>query len=963
MHSGKLLSRLTAGLCCVASPVIAQLPLPAAPVYAHYTSVNSSLPAELIYEVHADHNGYLWLATDQGLVRYNGHEFTLVDTGTPEDFVATCVTSDKHLWLFAYSGHTACLDLNTQKIINTDSLYGLPPSGKPFLQGFQNGSVLTLYRQGINKSVRVRLDTRQSRSLTWNIPEAAQDLLRQYRFSQSWQQQLLPELWSILLHNCHGLSIKDSFIVIGNRIFQVAPGREATLYFNGADYGIRTSLMGFARREDDLYLGGLRELGLCRIRGYFSRPRSRQRVEYLLPGTPVTSVEKDYLGNIWAGTHGNGLFLFPYSENATLHYNKSNSGLHSDRVSYIGRFPGSTALGYDNAAIDFYTPGKPPQRYTLPARSEIREVRHMERMPSGWRAFTRTEAFFAGLQPSGLPGSFRTAILEEPSIDPGYKDGRPVGNVLYYISSNVLAAMDATGSISRCRAAGGILPKKTCLLPLSDTAFYIGTVRGCYRNAGKLPYLQEEQVNAVDTICGMLLWATNTGLYALAQQDTGCGHQLRKIMPGPCHSLKHDSLFTYLRCGDELVIVRNSTWTPVAHFSCRDYILPFRLNDFQADGDYLALAGDQGVFYISLRDLLHRPAAPAPRMHVLCSLSGRVPADSGYRCRFRNDLAIQLRLDILDYQKAPREVSCRVFRNGKELYRQAVPEGDKTVTLHPATPGRYRVEFHVRAAAYSEKEYVTAYTLIIAPLWYQQWWSLPALVLLLGVAGSGALYGLYVRRMKEERRRLQQRLYLQDLEAQSLLGQLKPHFIFNILTPLQGFFMSGEKVRGLDYLDSFARLMRGMLNSIRGRYAPLGTETDLIRHYLQIQQERFNHCFSYNITIDPSLDVVRCTIPTLLLQPLVENAVEHGIVKTGKGGRIAITVEDNGAAIAIRIKDNGKGLPPDFRMQQDHALTIIAERIQLLKKMTGTGNFSIGNNNDGEAGVTAVLVLPKNNPM
>jgi sensor histidine kinase YesM len=220
-----------------------------------------------------------------------------------------------------------------------------------------------------------------------------------------------------------------------------------------------------------------------------------------------------------------------------------------------------------------------------------------------------------------------------------------------------------------------------------------------------------------------------------------------------------------------------------------------------------------------------------------------------------------------------------------------------------------------------------------------------------------------VRKLKDDRRKLREKLHLHDLESQSLLGQLKPHFIFNILTPLQGFFMSGEKIKGLNYLDSFSRLMRGMLNAIRGRYAPLNTEMEFIKHYLNIQQERFDHCFSYHIDIDPLIDAGQCIIPTLMLQPLVENALEHGIERAGKNGMIKIIIENRTDAIAIKVEDNGKGLPQDFKMKDNHALTIITERVQLMKKITGIGHFSVYNNTDGKPGATALLILTKDKPI
>jgi hypothetical protein len=546
----RLLMKLVCCTILLQGRVGAQLPFPPTPVYAHYHSANSSLPTDLIYRIHADHNGYLWLATDRGLLRYNGHEFTTVNTGAPEDFIATCVTADKKLWLFAYSGHTAGVDINTHQVIRTDSLYGLQKflaTGSKYLWGNQTDKgMLCLYKG--NWVVSIDLHSNKSRIANQPSAEQASQLLKQYQFTLSQQQLLMPELTTIFTRNCFGLFIKNGFITIGNKIFHNVPGKAPTLYFDGANYGIKTYIMGFARRENDLYLGGLHDIGLCRIRGYFNQSRAQQSFEQLLPDEPVTNVEQDYLGNIWVATHGNGLFLFPYKENNTLHYDKS-SGLYSDKAGSVSHFAdGMIAVGYDDAILDVYTVGSSrPCRYRLPVKNDIRDVRYVERIGSRWMAFTPNEAFYARSQNNTLPNSFSPVVVKGRGIDPGYKNGKQYNNRLYYVSGNGLVVLDTSGNLSGKSIPGKALPKLLCVLPMSDTEFYLGTVRGCYHNGIALPFLKDVQVNAIDTVAGQLLWATNRGVYALPLQYVESGRQFRKIISEPCTQIKHDSMFTYLR--------------------------------------------------------------------------------------------------------------------------------------------------------------------------------------------------------------------------------------------------------------------------------------------------------------------------------------------------------------------------------------------------------------------------------
>lgn len=945
--------------CCCSLSAGAQLPLPAQPISVHYTSSNSGLPTGLIYKIIADHKGYLWLTTDKGLVRYDGNTFRLISTGRSEDFVSAFRTRDQLLWLFAYSGHTAAIDLNTQQVINTDSLYGLDrlqPPTRPYLLGLQDSGAIVLYQQGSKGKMMVYPGRHQSVFRAMNRTAVVEELLARYHLLVPGLRQ---ELDSMFLHQAFGLSVKDSFVTIRNKIY-ISGIAGASLYFNGDDYGIGEYIMGFARQENDLYIGG-QTIGLCRIEGYFSLPRYRQTVVSLLPGQPVNYIEKDYLENIWVSAQGNGLFLFPYKDRRTLYYNKEYSGLYSNDVTSIQRPGGGlTALGYRQAVADFYRPGFPVARYHIPVQRSLTEVLHMVQAGTAWLLFTGSEAFYARSGAGGLPGAFRHSPYQKHvGIAPGYKNGKLLHQVFYYASSNGITKSDSSGMISwHPDDRESFRQKRICLLPLADTLFYIGTIRGCYRNDKLLPYLQDEQINCLEATAGYLYIGTNTGVYTLSLSAAGRPDSLRRLIAAPCYAIRSDGEYTYLRCTSELVIVRNAGRQVVTHFSFRLYRIPFGLSDFYADSNYVTLAGNQGVFCIPRQDMIRPRLSSSPRMHVLCSLNDYSPADTVYRCPYKSNLSALFQLDILDYSNDDWAIAYRVLSNGRELYSQAGFTEGAQVNFQPPGPGTYTIEFGIRPG-YDSAQRILAYTLIITPLWYQQWWCRLLLFLLLAFCLCYGLHRWYCYQIAQERRKLEQQLHLQELEAQSLFGQLKPHFIFNVLTPLQGFFLRGEKIEGLNYLDSFSQLMRGLLNGIRDKYTILQSELDFIQHYLQIQQQRFDHCFRYSITIDPSVDTGKYKVPTLLLQPVVENAIEHGIDKSGRDGHINIAVTQTEKALVITVTDNGAGLPPGFTLWGNHGLSIIAERLELLARIKGSGGFRIGPHPGGQPGTCVTLLLAK----
>ena len=952
-------------LCGCVLPATAQLPLPAQPIWVHYSSHDSGLPTELIYKIIADRNGYLWLATDKGLIRYDGKSFRLISTGRLEDFVSVFRTREDVLWLFAFSGRTAAIDLNTQKVIHTDSLYGLdqmePPTG-PYLMGVQTDRELMLYRQGSKGKAVVYPQERKSTFRKMSRMTIVEELLTTHGIPDTLNGLSMKwELDSMFLYNAYGISVKDSFITIRNKIFITAREKAAVLYFNGDDYGISEHVMGFARQGDDLYIGG-QVMGLQKITGYFSLPRNKQSIVPLLPHEPVNYIEKDYLDNIWVSSYGNGLFLFPYKDRHTLYYSQEHSGLYSNEITFVRRFPqGLTAIGYKDAVVDFYRPpDASPVRYRLPATRATRAVLQVVNTSRTWLLFTAMEAFYARVNSAGLPDHFRvTPFRKHIGLAPGYKNGGLLNQVFYYASSNGLTQIDSSGTLSWYQGdSGRFLQKRICLLPLADNEFYTGTIRGCYRNTTLLPYLQDAQINSLEKVQDWLFLGTNIGVYTIPLNAVFNADSLQEVYPGPCYTIRHDPAFTYLLGTGELVIVQNSTLKTLARFSFKKYSIPFRLTDFYTDSSYVTLAGNRGVFCIPKQDLI-RPALPSvPRIHLLCSLNGYSPADSVYQCRFQKNLSALFELDILDYRSDDWKITYKLFRDGEEIYSQAgIKEGGQ-INFQPSGPGVYKITY-VISADYDPEERIVSYTIIITPLWFQQWWARLLLCLLLALALFYGLYRWYRYKTALERTKLQQKLHLQELEAQSLFGQLKPHFIFNILTPLQGYFIREEKIEGLNYLDSFSQLMRGLLNSIRDKYAPLQSELDFLKNYLQIQEHRFGNCFQYRISTDLHLHPGKYLVPTLLLQPIVENAIEHGIDKTRKDGEIEIRITETERMLVITITDNGAGLPPGFVLSDNHALKIISERMQLLAKMKGTGEFHIGPRPDTQPGTCVTLILAK----
>jgi sensor histidine kinase YesM len=146
-----------------------------------------------------------------------------------------------------------------------------------------------------------------------------------------------------------------------------------------------------------------------------------------------------------------------------------------------------------------------------------------------------------------------------------------------------------------------------------------------------------------------------------------------------------------------------------------------------------------------------------------------------------------------------------------------------------------------------------------------------------------------------------------------LQAQLNPHFLFNALTTV-GYLIQTAPGRAMDTLMGLTGLLRRILKRSTGELVTLGEELELIEMYLAIERARFEE--RLRVRIDVPFELRSLPIPSLLLQPLVENAVKHGISPTRGGGEIVVAAElervaespaEDGAILCIRITDTGRG--------------------------------------------------------
>jgi PAS domain S-box-containing protein len=177
----------------------------------------------------------------------------------------------------------------------------------------------------------------------------------------------------------------------------------------------------------------------------------------------------------------------------------------------------------------------------------------------------------------------------------------------------------------------------------------------------------------------------------------------------------------------------------------------------------------------------------------------------------------------------------------------------------------------------------------------------------------------------------------EEMKQIALRAAMNPHFLFNALNSIQFFITHNDRTNAINYLSKFSKLVRGILNSSMNKNTKLSTELELLRHYIEIEQIRFSNKFDFTIDLEEELDVETIQLPSLLLQPFVENAILHGLYNKEGIGLLKIFISHEKKTLTISIEDNGIGREAaavlkskNFPAHQSKGIHITKERMKLV---------------------------------
>lgn len=324
--------------------------------------------------------------------------------------------------------------------------------------------------------------------------------------------------------------------------------------------------------------------------------------------------------------------------------------------------------------------------------------------------------------------------------------------------------------------------------------------------------------------------------------------------------------------------------------------------------------------------------------------------------------------------RSPQQVEYKFYLRGLESDWPKSSSKQTSISYPNLDPGNYT--FVVKSkkekvGSWDDAE-VAEFSFTILPPIYQRWWFILIMVILLAALGY-LVYRFFTsrRRQQQEEQAIRDTAEKLQLEHQALYAMMNPHFTFNALNAIKLFIHRQDRKAADKFLSAFAKLIRMNLESTKSDFISLEEELRRLELFMDLARVRFPEKLEVcNVEVDKEVEMYETRIPPMLLQPFVENSIEHGIKPLKTGGRIDVLVSQvDDDYLKILIKDNGIGIEASRKAKEgrpkDHVsrgMEITKDRLKLFARITGKKyslNLKEIKDDDGKSlGTEVEMILP-----
>lgn len=404
------------------------------------------------------------------------------------------------------------------------------------------------------------------------------------------------------------------------------------------------------------------------------------------------------------------------------------------------------------------------------------------------------------------------------------------------------------------------------------------------------------------------------------------------------------------------LLVKKNNQVVCQNFISKKLLSSAEVMDLYAYNDVLYLATKFGVQKIDVSKVKKEPKECPVKIFSIRSFSNNKEQDQTKKISANADL---IKINLLN-KNLDRNATYK-YRFGKD---QTWIKSDKgEIILNNPSAGRYDLEIaYLKASGtWSKPAQIAAFE--VEKNMFLRWYFI-----LFYVASVIILFYIVLKlsiQYVNKKNYILNRMI--ELEQMALSAQMNPHFIFNSLNSIHSFLLYEENENAEKYLIRFSKLIRQTLSNSRMSYITVEEEYEMLKNYILLEQMRFKNTFTFEIDCDLKHLPFHPFIPPMLIQPYVENAIIHGLIKREEGAKLLLKFYMEDQLLHVLIEDNGIGYSESMKRQRDtghksYGTQITEERLKSLKGKNKEGySVTIGNVDDSNSefpGTRVILTIP-----
>lgn len=958
------------------------------PVYVNYT-VNDGLAGDVVYDIVQDKNGFIWIATESGISRFDGVEFRNYsqNDGLPSGEVIKMYADDiGRVWFVTVGGdiafeyeenfynrksHPELAKIDAQhfySVLQTDRKGNVWFAEKDsgvyrIASGNSPGSIAIQKIEDINAISYYGIWETEEDVCIWGF-----DTLYRINEKGDVQKQLFhqgiggirevfkSDSGEILIRGLSSIMELKTDPESLDTICEFTELRSSGLYFpiNSMSPGPGNEL--WVAKED----------GVLRFKELLGEdPR---QISYLA-GHPISTIFPDQEGNIWFGSLRRGLF-FASVQALQARYFGGNDVNVNDEVISIGKVGNDLIFGRGDGAIEIWN-GREMEYHQLLDESMNRQwIRKILQIDS-------THILIAGdhrLLKSINLKTFEAQTIGLASYFGSIKDLEIDESGFLYIAWNGGCEIaDTKEALTDPDAELKSIYKKRCNALAQDlegtiwlgTDEGIGSVRGeAFVLDEKIPELIGQSIQDLVFDSQNRMWVSvhGNGLFIL---DKDTSYHLTKedgLLSDNCKKLTvgHSEMWVATNQGINRIQFAKGKADYLA-FTRIDGLPTNDVNAIEIFRDTIWAGTRNGIIGFPTQSGLG--SLPAPKIYLTNVAVNDSSVDKAeYSSLSYRQNSIQVEVKALSYHSLG-QIEYEYLLEG--LHDKWHSSGNGKLGFEALPPGDYELKVKARGYKTVWSPPTSFLRFTIKPPFWLTWWFLILVILCLVF-----LVLLLIRAIKlKADRKNEIALLLASSEQKALRAQMNPHFIFNCLNSIQMFIMDNDQDQAYEYLQKFGALIRMILEHSRKETITLEKELDTLRLYMELEALRFDQTLNYKIEIDPGVDTIGVRIPSMLIQPYVENAILHGLSPKLNDLQLSLSVKKVDAKLVCDIKDNGIGQKAAAenrkRRRPSHesiGQSATRERLQILnaqRKDQGSLSVQVRNleNSEGSSAGTWVQIL------